>query len=150
VAGVVALVALAATGCGAVDIPATDVTGSDRAACAALVEALPAKVSDQPRRETDGNPLGAAWGDPAIVLRCGVGEPKGYDQFSSCQVANGLGWFVPDEQIPDQGVDVVMTTVERSPRVEVRVPAEYRPPVAVMVDLGEAIKQHTRLVKRCS
>ena len=50
----------------------------------------------------------------------------------------------------DQGRDVVMTTIERSPRVEVVVPAEYRPPAAVMVDLAEAIKQHTRLVKRCS
>ncbi len=107
-------------------------------------------VADQPRRETDGNPLGAAWGDPAIVLRCGVGEPRGFDQFSSCQVANGLGWFVPDEQVQDQGQDVVMTTVERSPRVEVVVPADYRPPPAVMVDLAAAITEHTVLVKRCS
>ena len=144
------LTALACASCGAVDIPASDVSGSERKACATLVEALPDQVSDQPRRKTDGNPLGAAWGDPAIVLRCGVGTPEGYDQFSACQVANGLGWFVPDEQMADQSQDIVMTTVERSPRVEVLVPAEYRPPPAVMVDLAEAIKQHTRLVKRCS
>ena len=136
--------------CGGVDIPASDVTAAERKACTTLVDALPEKVSDQPRRDTDGSPLGAAWGDPAIVLRCGVGEPEGYDKFASCQVANGLGWFVPDDQIEDQGKDVVMTSVERTPRVEVRVPAEYRPPVPVMVDLGEAIKAHTRLVKRCS
>jgi len=71
-------------------------------------------------------------------------------EFSSCEVANGLGWFVPDEQIEDQDEDVVMTTVERSPRVEVVVPAEYRPPAAVMVDLAEVITEHTRLVKACS
>ena len=149
-AGVVALVALSVSACGAVDIPDVEVTAAERTACETLVEALPARVSDQPRRDTDGSPLGAAWGDPAIVLSCGVGEPRGFDQFSSCQVADGLGWFVPDEQIEDQGRDVVMTTVERSPRVEVVVPAEYRPPPAVMVDLADAIKQHTELVKRCS
>lgn len=144
------LTALVGTSCGAVDIPASEVSGPEREVCSALVEALPKRVSDQPRRESEGSPLGAAWGDPAIVLRCGVGTPRGYDQFSACQVANGLGWFVPEEEMADQGRDVVMTTIERSPRVEVVVPAEYRPPDAVMVDLAEAIKQHTRLVKRCS
>jgi hypothetical protein len=150
VAGVVALVLLTATACGGVDIPASKVSAEERTACEALVEALPAEVSDQPRRETDGNPLGAAWGDPAIVLRCGVGAPRGFDRFSRCEVANGLGWFVPEEQVQDQDLDVVMTTVERSPRVEVTVPAEYRPPPAVMVDLADAITGHTRLVKKCS
>ncbi len=145
-----ALTVLAGTSCGAVDVRASEVSGSERKACADLVEALPDRVSEQQRRETEGNPLGAAWGDPAIVLRCGVGTPSGYDKFAACQVADGLGWFVPDEQMADQGRDLVMTTIERSPRVEVLVPAEYRPPPAVMVDLAEAIKRHTRLVKPCS
>jgi len=146
----VVLTAIAGTSCGAVDVPSSEVSGAEREACEALVEDLPGRVSDQPRRETEGNPLGAAWGDPAIVLRCGVGTPSGYDKFAACQVANGLGWFVPDGEIADQSDDLVMTTIERSPRVEVVVPAEHRPPAAVMVDLAEAIKQHTRLVKRCS
>jgi hypothetical protein len=150
VAGVLALAAVSAVACGGVQIPAEKVTAEERTACRGLMAALPASVSDRPRRETDGSPLGAAWGDPAIVLRCGVGTPRGFDRFSRCEVANGLGWFVPDEQVADQEVDVVMTTVERAPRVEVVVPAEYRPPEAVMVDLAEAIKQHTRLVKPCS
>ncbi len=149
-AGVAVLAALAGTSCGAVDIPSGDVSGAERKSCAALVEALPDRVAELPRRDTEGNPLGAAWGDPPIVLRCGVGTPSGYDKFSACQVANGLGWFVPEDEMADQGHDVAMTTIERSPLVEVLVPAEHRPPDAVMVDLGEAIKQHTRLVKRCS
>ena len=41
----------------------------------------------------------AAWGDPAIVLRCGVGEPASFDQFSTCQIVNGVAWYIPDEQI---------------------------------------------------
>jgi hypothetical protein len=149
VAGVVALLALATAAC-AVDVSDTKVSDAQRKTCAALVDELPDQVSDQERRETKGNPLAAAWGDPPIVLRCGVGRPAGYDQFSACQVVNGLGWFVPEKTIDDQGADVVMTTVERDPAVEVKVPATYRPPDAVMVDLGTAVKAHTRLVKRCS
>jgi hypothetical protein len=149
VAGVVALLLALVTGCGGVDIADTDVTGAERAACARLVEALPDRVSDQPRRETSGNPLGAAWGDPAIVLRCGVGTPEGYDRFSACQTVNGLDWFVPDEMSEDQAMDVVMTTVGRAPAVEVVLPATYRPPAAAMVDLAETVKEHTEVTRRC-
>ena len=148
-AGVVALLALATTSC-AVDVPDTKVSDAERETCTELVDALPDHVSDQERRKTTGNPLGAAWGDPAIVLRCGVGTPEGFDQFSACQVVNGVGWFVPQKTIEDQGADVVMTTVGREPAVEVTVPATYRPPAAVMVDLGRAVRTHSRVVKPCS
>ena len=107
--------------------------------------ALPAHVSDQSRRHTSGSPLGAAWGDPAIVLRCGVGAPEGYEPGSPCQRVNGVDWFVPEDQIEDQGSDVLLTTIGRSPAVEVAVPSDYRPPNAVMVDLADAI---TRLERR--
>lgn len=149
-AGAVALVAFAVAACGAVDVPDTSVSGAGREACASLVGALPDQVSDQPRRETSGNPLGAAWGDPAIVLRCGVGTPEGYDRFAGCQTVDDLDWFVPTATIEDQDADVVMTTIGRKPAVEVVVPSSYRPPDAVMVDVGRAIKEHTRVTRRCS
>ena len=148
-AGVVALLALTTTSC-AIDVPDTKVSDAERETCTKLVDSLPDHVSDQEQRETKGNPLAAAWGDPPIVLRCGVGRPSGYDQFSACQVVDGLGWFVPEKTIADHDADVVMTTVGREPAVEVKVPATYRPPDAVMVDLGTAVKAHTRLVKPCS
>ncbi len=148
-AGVVALVLVAATACGGVDIPATDVSGAQRTACEQLVKALPDRVSDQPRRETDDDALGGAWGDPAIVLRCGVGTPAGYNRFAACQRVNGLDWFVPDETSKDQSLDVVMTTIGRRPAVEVRLPATYRPPVAAMVDLGGVIEEHTEVTEPC-
>ena len=109
----------------------------------------PTRSLTSQRRETSGNPLGAAWGDPAIVLRCGVGTPEDYDKFAACQIVNGLDWFVPDATIEDQDADVVMTTIGRTPAVEVTVPASYRPPNAVMVDVGRAIKQHTQVTRRC-
>ena len=137
------------TGCGTVDVPDTSVSVSQRKACESLVEALPDQVADQSSQETSGNPLSAAWGDPAIVLRCGVGTPEDYDKFAGCQTVNGLDWFVPTSVISDQDADVVMTTIGRTPAVEVTVPASYRPPDAVMVDVGRAVKQHTQVTRRC-
>ncbi len=52
--------------------------------------------------------------------------------------------------IEDQDADVVMTTIGRKPAVEVKVPASYRPPDAVLVDVSSAIKQHTQVTRRCS
>jgi len=149
VAGVVVL-AMILTGCGAVHLHDHDMSAADRKACTALVDYLPHRVSERPRRETKGGDLGAAWGDPAIVLTCGVGTPEGYRPTSPCQRVNGVGWFVPEDQISDQGKDVVMTTIDRKPNIEVDVPSEYRPPDATMVDLAGTIKKHTRVVSPCS
>jgi hypothetical protein len=150
VAGVVVLLATA-SGCSHdVHVDGTGATGSARTACRALVDALPERVSDQPRRTTSGSSLGAAWGDPAIVLRCGVGKPKDYDPVTGCQTADGLDWYVPEKGMNDQSVDVVMTTIGRDPRIEVSLPARYRPPVGAMVDLAAAIKAHTRQTTPCS
>ena len=148
-----ALLLAGLSGCGgdAVDVRPTGVSGTDRTACTALVEALPSHVSDQPTRKVTGETkAGAAWGDPPVVLRCGVGTPKGYTRFAACQTANGVDWFIPDEAMQDQDTDVVMTTIGRAPDVEVVVPAEDRPPVAAMVDLAPTIKAHTRVTRRCS
>ena len=148
----VALLVVVTAGCGSsdvhIDTPA--LTGADAAACASLVEALPDAVSDQTRRATDPEDAhGAAWGDPAIVLRCGVPKPAGFDKFATCQVTNDVGWFVPDEQIDDPSADVVMTTIGFEQNVEVTVPASYRPPAAAMVDLADAIKESIRERRPC-
>ncbi len=144
-----AVLGLAACGGDTVEVRGTGVTGAQRTACEELVADLPDRVADQGRRDTGGSRTGAAWGDPPIVLRCGVGTPATVGLTSQCQVADGLGWYVPLAGMNDQSTDVVMTTIERRPRVEVTLPARYRPPVAAMVDLTKAIKAHTRLVARC-
>ena len=152
-AGAVACLALLATaGCtaGDVDVEPTH-PGADAAACERLVDALPDTVAGLERREVldSAATTGAAWGDPAIVLRCGLGEPASFDALSSCQITNGVAWYVPDEQITGQAVDITMTTIGRQPGVEVTIPADYFPPAATMVDLTAALKQHTDEVERC-
>lgn len=142
------LVPAACSGTLAVDSPAR--SGPDARACAALVETLPRRVADQPERPVDpGDGFAAAWGDPAIELRCGVPTPKGLDRFAACQDANGVGWFIPEEQQTGGSVPITMTTVGRAQNVEVRIPADYFPPVNTMVDLAPALKRTIREVRPC-
>jgi hypothetical protein len=133
-----------------VAIDAPRLTGVAQRECRALVAALPDRVADLDRREvTTGGGYGAAWGDPAVVLRCGVGRPAGFDAVSQCQNANGVDWYVPESQMQGTRVDTTMTAVGRSQNVEVRIPAQYLPPVATMVDLGTALKRTLREVRPC-
>lgn len=129
---------------GAVQLDETAPSGAAATACERLVDAVPESVADQPRREvTPRGAYGAAWGDPAIVLRCGVGTPAGFDELSACQVTNGVGWFIPEEQITGEAAEILMTTVDRTPAVEVLIPADYFPPAGAMVDLAGPISSTT-------
>jgi hypothetical protein len=135
---------------GNVDLHAPRLSGADARACSALVRALPSRVAGLARVDADaGDGYGAAWGDPAIELRCGVPTPRGFDRFAGCQNANGVDWFIPESQQTGAPVDVVMTTVGRAQNVEVRVPSAYFPPVEAMVDLAPALKRSVREVKPC-
>ncbi|WP_310962825.1 DUF3515 domain-containing protein [Nocardioides terrisoli] len=153
-AGVSLLVVLGLllAGCGGdVSVSRFAVTSAGHDRCPALIKALPGHVADQPRRRTTGSAFAAAWGDPAIVLRCGVGHPSGFTASATCLTTNGVDWFVPAAQIDDLGAGVVLTLVKRTPRIEVRIPAHYRPqgPSDAMVDLTGAVRAHTRVTGHC-
>lgn len=109
---------LAVAGCAS----AVDVAPAPHAAdpaCArvmvALREAGFAELADRPRRDTSAQST-AAWGDPPVVLRCGV-EPPG-PTTDACLRVDSVDWVVreDDEQ-------TVFTTYGRVPAVEVSVPA---------------------------
>ena len=85
-------------------IPTLRLTPADQAACQRVTDALPDSVADQGRRSTQpAEALGGAWGDPPIVLQCGVDVPADFTRTSACQEADGVGWFVPDSQINEIG-----------------------------------------------
>lgn len=129
-----------------------DLAGEAARMCGNLVEALPETVDEAPRRELEedgGEVYAAAWGDPAIVLRCGVPMPAEFDEFATCQVTNGIGWFIPEEQITGEPTQITMTTVGRAQNVEVLLPPEHFPPADAMVDLAEAIGATVPEVKPC-
>ena len=118
---------LTACGDGDVDIVDQDVAGADRAACEALVGDLPDTLAGEPRRPVEPeDALGAAWGDPAYVLTCGVPEPTDYEPTATCSVINGVGWYVTDDQLSDQGADAAPIALTLTPYVEVQVPSRYR------------------------
>ncbi|MFN8082337.1 MAG: DUF3515 family protein [Kineosporiaceae bacterium] len=83
-------------------------------ACTAALAAAPATVLDQSRTT---NPTAGvlAWGDPAIVARCGL-APLG-PSTKSCIGVNGIDWVIDDTTDP-----VTATSYGRAPAVEVRMP----------------------------
>lgn len=100
--------------------------------------ALPTVVHDESTRDVSPlSPLVAAWGDPAIVLRCGVERPANYEPTAELATINGVDWF------PEQTSDGYrFTTWGRQANVEVFVPDTYAPEVNPLVDVAPAIKQY--------
>ncbi len=130
--------------------PSTD--GATEATCAALVEDLPGSVAGQQRRPVEpDDALGAAWGDPPVVLLCGGPKPEGQDVFATCTETEGVGWWAPDDQIADLAVDITLTSVGTEPLVQVTVPGLYRPEAAAaaITELGPSLRRHLDVVKRC-
>ncbi|MGC0416787.1 DUF3515 family protein [Embleya sp. AB8] len=141
--------ALTIAGCGdgpgSVEVAApTPAPGAAADACRALHDVLPAKVMDAGmRRMSPQSTLTAAWGDPAIVLRCGVGLPAslrvvdpskaGSEPIDSVEV-NGVTWTFA--RFAD---GVRFTTVYRRANVEVTVPKKFAEPAAPLVDVADAV-----------
>lgn len=118
--------------------PQVDVTPVDSppASCAAVLAALPATIDGHDRRRVTkaARASARAWGDPAIVLRCGVGRPASYTPTGDCLVIDEIEWYVE----PATG-GTIFTVVGADPRVEVSVPTADTPPSDVLVDVGNAI-----------
>ncbi|AYJ49382.1 DUF3515 domain-containing protein [Rhodococcus sp. P1Y] len=77
-----------------------DAPSAESADCNTLLDALPESLGDYSRAElVDPAPAGARAYAPedeesdAIVLRCGLPRPLGFDVASSLQVINGVQWF---------------------------------------------------------
>ena len=135
-----------------IDTPRLD--DADREACQALVDDLPERMAGEERRlVSPAAALGAAWGDPAIVLRCGVPEPTDFTDTSTCVEADGVGWYVPDSVLlaDDESLDVTMTAVGYRPRVQVVVPGDYRPEgfSDTAATVGRLVDEHLEKVQDC-
>jgi Protein of unknown function (DUF3515) len=134
-----AVLAAAAAGCSAGPVRADPPrpTGQAAAACANLHAALPDKLEGQPRRGTEPeSPLTAAWGDPAIVMRCGVGVPAAYRPTSQLYTVNGVDWL-PEELTNGY----LFTTMGREAGVELAVPHQHAPEINPVADLSLLVKE---------
>ncbi|MFJ4642972.1 DUF3515 domain-containing protein [Streptomyces bobili] len=141
---------LAAVGCSSADgdvsaaVPSPSATVTEL--CRNLDRALPSAVDDQHRRDpSPASALTAGWGNPAIILRCGVERPPkmtdpkvatGADPDAVAGGVNGVNWLM------EKGDDGAyrFTTASRLAYVEVTVP-EGRDTSGVLIDLASAVKK---------
>jgi len=139
------LACAALSGCSS-DGAGTAVSPAPRAsdpACAQALAALPATVLGQAR-----TPLAvggaAAWGEPAIVLRCGL--PELGPTRTGCQTVDDIDWVVDVSADP-----ATITTYGRSPALEVRIPRSYGQTSAsdAAVDLAAVARALPRTARAC-
>jgi len=136
---------------GPVTVPLFTPAAGAAEACPGLIADLPATLGENTQRETTGSAYGAAWGNPAIVLRCGVPEPKDFDPYAACQTVNGVDWFVESntDEAATRG-SVKVTTVYRKPAVQITIPARYaQGPAIVMSGLTTSVKAHSLASQHC-
>jgi Protein of unknown function (DUF3515) len=132
VLGVAALLSLSA--CGGQGQP--DVTAGPSATdpgCASLLSRVPQRLLDRPRGTIDV--AGAAvWGDPAIVLRCGVERPG--PSSDQCLVVDDAEWLFREDAEAYR-----FTLFGRSPVLELSVPASIDRTQApgALAELGAAV-----------
>ena len=108
--------------------------------CRNLDKVLPSEVDGQDRRDPEpASRLTAGWGDPAIILRCGVDRPaKMTDPEADGADGNGVGWLL--EKQGDGSFR--FTTTLRKAYVEVTIPKDRTADgMAPLVDLAPAVKR---------
>ena len=120
-------------------VPITPPSPARQAAivCAALHDALPPRLDGRPASPVSPkSALTAAWGDPAVVLRCGVGKPAALRPTSETIEINGVRWFL--HETTDA---YVFTTYGRVAFVEVRIPKSVprQQATAPLVDLARPV-----------
>ncbi len=110
--------------------------------CSAL--AWPSSVSGRTRTATRPDaPWAAAWGDPALIARCGL-DPLG-PTTDSCVTVDGVDWVV--RELSDGGA---ATTYGRDPAVEVLAPAAYGPVPLLLPAFTPAATALPTNGRRCS
>ena len=101
-----------------VEVP--PVTPEADADCPGVMSTLPLDLAGKAsRRVRSDSPYAYAWGEPPVVLVCGVDRPAGFTATASLIQINGVQWYV-DTSDPDT---VVWTAVDRPVYVRVDVPA---------------------------
>ena len=98
------------------------------AACAQVLAALPVQLGKlDPRvvHTTPDSPYVVAWGDPAVVLACGVDKPKALFPGSSEKVFNAGSLSGPYYLVSGAKNANVYTIIDRAPYVAITVPGKY-------------------------
>lgn len=132
-------------GCsGTVHVDSYPTTTNSQVDCVGLLGDPPRSVAGQQYRHVAGR-IAAAWGDPPIILRCGVEEPVKLRPDSQCHEVNGVGWLAEK-----QGDDWLFTTIGRAYYVSLEVPAEHAPAGDALADVSDVVARHDPVVEPCA
>jgi hypothetical protein len=127
----VALLVGAVSGCSSTKV--TDPAQAGSAACRSVAAKWPKTVGGQTRQPTSSSsPAVRAWGDPAIIARCGL-PPLG-PTTDQCLQVSGVDWVA--HRLAD---GVRFTTYGRSPAIEVLIPSSYQPEPLLLPAFGKAV-----------
>ncbi|MGI8665764.1 MAG: DUF3515 family protein [Jatrophihabitans sp.] len=108
-------------------------------ACVKVFAKLPVQLGSlAPRRTDTDSSFVAAWGNPPVVLRCGVARPAVYGTPQAAQLidVNSVIW-----QPDPQKSQTVYTAVDRSVYLEVSVPADVEQPLPLLAAAVQALPQ---------
>ena len=104
----------------------------------------PATVSGHARVDTTpADPSVAAWGDPALIARCGL-EPLA-PTTDECVTVDGVDWVV--RRLSD---GTMATTYGRDPAVEVLAPTAYGPVPLLLPAFGALARSLPATGRHCS
>ena len=142
------------TACGGpVDVDVPDLDAEDAAACQAFADGLPDTLADEERVDIEPSDAPAgAYGDPAILVTCGVDSPEGFALGAQCELVNDVPWYIPSEQYDDPDLDLEITAAWHEPRVQVVMPAEHRGDAleaGIMAVLSPLVARHLTEVATC-
>lgn len=144
-AALAALVVLtgALAGC-ASGVEVTSPAQATSAPCTAVAANWPEHVGGHARADVRDDPAGvAAWGDPAIIARCGVAPLAPTTQ--ECLGVDDVDWVL--EPLSD---GTRFTSYGRSPAMEILVPRTYAPEPLVLGAFTQAARQLPATQRRCS
>lgn len=118
---------------------------ADHESCVAASERWPDEVKGElePTGTDPEDPAAAAWGDPAVIARCGMPPPGPTE--NQCIVVDGVDWVA--EELDD---GTRLTTFGRDPAIEVIVPEQHEPAPLLLPAFSDAAKELPRNDYACS
>lgn len=141
--GILAAVAVPLAACSSA-VKVMPFEGAETPECHAVGAKWPLRVGSAEWRETAVDSVTvAAWGDPAIIARCGAVPPGPTTQ--QCLDIGGVDWIL--EELDD---GVAFTTYGRDPAIEVLVPDAYDTPPLLLPAFGPAAETIEQGPNRCS
>ena len=117
--------------------PPPALSAAAQRSCRELVSALPTTLGDRAARPVDSpSPYVLAWGEPPVLLRCGVPRPAAYIATADTLVISGVTWFAER-----RGSSTAWTAVDRQVYVEVVAPADdaSEPPARLSTAVARAL-----------